>query len=302
MVTIDRSGINQANRDLPLRWELGTLVEQVSLAKPLCEFKVDDDCIHTKYTYKDVVENGVTTSKRFDEKTIQKVNVYQDGEALGYLFVQERYHNRTEEMVYGVGSFRIQKERGNLDATTSKNIKVILRTAKKVLINRQDEELIKLINEQIVSNLQYVVSNSQNAMRYNMDTQTESGLYALAAYKARKMGHTAVSLPSMPTTVRKPAEHDKNCENFMQATELWEAQQKGNGYGVSLYSNGSMAVLNFADKTVKKYKSLDLLPVDMQSKLAMFKVINVREPYAHLGCKFEGDMYFIVGGELALES
>jgi hypothetical protein len=150
--------------------------------------------------------------------------------------------------------------------------------------------------------MQYVVANFQNAMRYNMDMSEESAIYALAAYKARKRGDAMVSLPAKPASVRKLDEHDKNCENFIQASELWDALQKGNGYGVSMYSNGSMAVLNFADKTVKKYKSMDALPTDMQSKLAMFKVIGIREPYAHLGCKFEGDMCFIIGSELALES
>lgn len=302
MINIDRSEVNQANRDLPLRWDLENLITQVALAKPLCEFKANDQCVHTKYKYEDVTENGKLTHKRTEEKTISKVNVYQDGEALGYLYVTERYINRTEEMVYGVGSFRISKERGSHDSSTTKNIKVALRMAKKVLINRQDEELIKLITDQVSSNLQHVVATFQNSMRYNMDTQEEAGLYALAAYKARKLGHTTVNLPAQPKSVRKLAEHDKNCENFIQASELWEALVKGNGCGVSLYTNGSMAVLNFADKTVKKYKSLDALPTDMQSKLAMFKVINAREPYAHLGCKFEGDMYFIVGGELALDS
>lgn len=302
MTTIDRSELNQQYRDLPLRWELGTLIDQVALLKPLCDFKVKDQGLHIEYKYEDVVENGRTTSKRTDEKTIQRVEVYQDGEALGYLFVQDRYTNRTKEMVYGVGSFRIQKERGNPDATTSKNIKVILRTAKKVLINRQDEELITLIHDQVSSNMQHVTASFSNSMRYNMDMSAESGYYALEAYKARKRGDTTVTLASHPNSVRRLDEHDKNCENYIQSLMLFDAMTKGNGYGVSLYTNGSMAVLNFADKTVKKYKSLDALPTDMQSKLAMFKVIGAREPYAHLGCKFEGDMYFIVGDELALES
>jgi hypothetical protein len=33
----------------------------------------------------------------------------------------------------------------------------------------------------------------------------------------------------------------------------------------------------------------------------MFKVIGNGEPYAHLGCKFDNDMYYIVAGDIALD-
>ena len=47
---------------------------------------------------------------------------------------------------------------------------------------------------------------------------------------------------------------------------------------------------------------MELLPLDIQSKLAMFKVIKANEAYTHLGCKFEGDMYYIVAGDMNLDN
>ena len=302
MTTIDKTALNQSNRDLPLRWDLGTLIDKVSLLKPRCEFKTDDACVHIEYRYEDVIENGRTISKRSDVRTLQKVNVFEDGEALGYLFVQERYTRGSKEMVYGIGSFRIQKERGNPDATVSKNIKVVLRHAKKAFVGRENDELIKLIDEQVKQNVVHTTSMYQNAVRYNLDIQDEATRYAMQAYHARKRSEATVNLPSTPVSVKDIAKHDKQCEQYEHALSLFNAIAKFKGYGVSMYTNGSMAVLSFADMTVLKYQSFGDLPVDIQSKLAMFKVIGFKEPYAHLGCKFEGDMYYIVGDELALES
>jgi hypothetical protein len=81
-----------------------------------------------------------------------------------------------------------------------------------------------------------------------------------------------------------------------------EQLKSGHGYGISKFINGSLAVLNFADQSVTKFKSAELLPVDIQNKLAMFKVIQENEPYAHLGCKFQNDMYYIVAGDMNLDN
>ena len=77
---------------------------------------------------------------------------------------------------------------------------------------------------------------------------------------------------------------------------------KKQGYGLSLYSTGSCALYDFATDSVRRYKSTDELPDAVQSRLGMFKVLDVGDPYAQFGCKFDQEMYFIVSGELKLES
>jgi hypothetical protein len=59
---------------------------------------------------------------------------------------------------------------------------------------------------------------------------------------------------------------------------------------------------DFATDSVRRFKSTDELPEAVQSRLGMFKVLEVDDPYAQFGCKFHQDMYFIVSGELKLES
>jgi hypothetical protein len=124
----------------------------------------------------------------------------------------------------------------------------------------------------------------------------------MLAYQARVKGEATITIPSTLKSVKNAKSHDKHCEYFTTSSFL-HAQLKGNaGYAVKSYPNGAFVVLRLSDRTIKKYASFDLLPDDIQSKLGMFKVIAADEPYAHLGCKFQEDMYYIVAGDLQLES
>jgi hypothetical protein len=106
----------------------------------------------------------------------------------------------------------------------------------------------------------------------------------------------------MPTTVKRPKEHDRECEEFVVSTFLKEQLDSKLGYGIKMFVNGSLAVLNFSDMSITKYKVFETLPEDIQSRLAMFKVIASGEPHAHLGCKFNDEMFYIVAGDMQLES
>ena len=294
MVTIDRSKLNVEVRNTPINPILEDFVLKVSLAKPLCEFSFGERSVRTVYNY----------HKEPAEKTHElfKVDVHQDGELLGGLFLSERYVEGKKEQVYGVESFRIQKERGQGDATLTKNIKVALRNAKKAFVSRADDELRELIKNNVAENLHQVWNQARNAVTYSMDMQAESLNLAMLAYGARQKGNPTYTAPSLPATIKRPKEHDRECEHFVVSTFLKAHLDSNLGYGVKVFVNGSLAVLNFADMSITRYKTFVVLPEDIQSKLAMFKVIAACEPYAHLGCKFSDELFYIVAGDMQLES
>ena len=295
MVTIDRSKLNAEVRNTPINPVLEDFVLKVSLAKPLCEFSFGAErSVRTVYDY-----TKTPTEKSYE---LFKVEVHQDGELLGGLFLGERYVEGKKEQVYGVESFRIQKERGQGDATVTKNIKVALRNAKKAFVNRADEELRELIKQNVEQSISMVWNQARNAVVYSMDTGAESLYLAMHAYKARQRGESTCSVPAMPTTGKRPKEHDRECEEFVVSTFLKEQLDSKLGYGIKMFVNGSLAVLNFSDMSITKYKVFETLPEDIQSRLAMFKVIASGEPHAHLGCKFNDEMFYIVAGDMQLES
>jgi len=295
MITIDRSAINAEKRESPLVGGLEDFAHEVSMLKPLCNFKADDDCLKTEYTYEDQTdEQGNTKMKQTRTTKMYKLKVFQEGEELGALSMSERYMRGSKELVYGVHSFRINKERGDREATLSKNLKVALRTVKKVLVSRADDELINLLWDKAESHLSSLVNHSRNYVQYSTDTSNETFNLAMLAYQARLKGEATITVPSVLKSVKDSKNHDKNCENFTTASFLHEQLKSNTGYAVKSYPNGAFVVLRLADRTIKKYASFDLLPDDIQSKLGMFKVIAIDEPYAHLGCKFSEDIIYIV--------
>jgi hypothetical protein len=303
MITLDRSAINVDKRESPLWGGLEDFAHEVSMLKPLCNFKADDDCLKTEYSYKDETdEQGTTRSKQTRIVHIYKVKVFQEGEELGAVSMSERYHQGIKENVYGVHSFRINKERGDREATLTKNLKVALRTVKKVLVSRADDELITLLWDKVEAHLHSLVNSSRGHVTYATDTTNEVFNLAMLAYQARIKGETTITIPSVLKSIKNLKDHDKNCECFTTASFLHEQLKSNAGYAVKSYPNSSFVVLRLVDRTIKKYASFDMLPDDIQSKLGMFKVIGENEPYAHLGCKFQEDMYYIVAGDMQLKS
>jgi hypothetical protein len=298
MITIDRLGINAEKREAPLVGGLEEFAHEVSMLKPLCIFKATDDCLKTEYLYKEETdEQGNTKMKQTRNTCIYKIKVFQEGEELGAISMSERYNRGNKELVYGIHSFRINKERGDREATLSKNLKVALRTAKKVLVNRQDDELRLLLNGKVDTALNLLVGHNRSYAMYAMNTDNEVFNFAILAYHARLKGETTVMLPSTPITLTNPTklkDHHDYCEKFTTASFLYEQFKSKLGYAVKTQPDGSMVVLNRADDSVKKYASFNLLPDDIQNKLGMFKVIAIDEPYAHLGCKFNEDIIYIV--------
>jgi hypothetical protein len=294
MITINREKLNAEIRNLPINPKLEEFAIKVSLAKPLCEFSFGE---HSKRTIYDYTK---TPTEKHDE--LYRIEVRQDGELLGGIFIGERYNGGTKEEVYGVESFRIQKERGNMNATQTKDIKVAMRNAKKSFVSRADDELRDLIKNGVTANLNHLWQMARNSVTYTMDTTAEAFAVAMLSHEARKRGDSTYTAPAMPSTVKRNKEHEVSCEEFVTAGFLNEQLKAGHGYGMSIYSNGSLAMLNFADMNISKFKSMELLPLDIQSKLAMFKVIKENEAYTHLGCKFQGDMYYIVAGDMNLDN
>ena len=134
---------------------------------------------------------------------------------------------------------------------------------------------------------------------------------SMLAYQARKEGKAEVTVSSSlaPKHARFSSniseaiqKHDKHCENYRDALALHTMLHDKKGYGISLYGNGSLAVYSFATGDVRKYQEVSELDSLTQTRLAMFKIIPENDPHAQFGCRFAENMYYIVEGDMALES
>jgi len=295
MVNIDKTNLKQKFKDAEMHSNLLAYVVEVALIKPTCEFFVNDECVHTGWRR---LESGDTE----DYKQIYRVNVREDGENIGFLSIVKQYRNGGNEDVFGVGSFRINKSRGRQDETTTKHLKVALRNVKKLMVGRDYTELADLIKDGVTNSIHSLTYNAKNHIKWGVDQEELSVDYALLAYHARNQGVDTVVLPADEKKYSRRKELHKDIAKYIEVQALNDMIAKKQGYGVQTFSNGSYAVYNFSNNSIKRYKTMEELPSDIMLRLPMFKVMQMEEVNVAFGCMVKADMYFIVSGELKMES
>lgn len=291
ITTVDNSELTAEQRTYEYREGLENLVDKVANALPLLDFKLDKDCIAKDWNRNKPDGSGGTGA--YDHH-IYRVKVFQDGELLGALESSTRYNREVgRELVYGIESFRISKERGKANVTYTKDMKVALRTAKKTLVARESTELKDFLVGNVGSKLRELTNSNLGMVRYGLETYAEAMNYVMKAYDAHLEGKTEVMMPVKLTTVSDMDNHYTKMERFTHTKKLLDEWEINLGYAIKVQQDGTIVMYSLAKDQVRKFQSFDDLPTDVASKLAMFKVLEQAEAYSHLGAKLSDDFFYI---------
>jgi hypothetical protein len=171
---------------------------------------------------------------------------------------------------------------------------VALRTAKKMLVPRADEELISHVNANVKDALLTSWSRAQHEVRYGVDIGGEVMQYIARAYHAHLEGKTTVEMPVKIASVSDLDVHYDRCERMVHYNNLVDMLNNNEGYGVEILPDGQIVCLSYGvEQKVKKHLSIDELPSNVAEKLAMFKVLEVGDAYTQFGVKLPNNFYFI---------
>jgi hypothetical protein len=288
MIVVDRTKLKTEWRNLDYAPNLEEFLEKVAMIKPLAKFSVSDKCVRTE-RYRDDADKE--TKIRY---TINNVRVYENGERLGSISITSRWRNGMNEDAYGVESFRINKSKGNRNMATTSDMKKAVSIAKKMFTPRQDTELADLIGNKVTGFVRGAHDTLSNQLRWDFSVDGELTLYAMQAYKARRRGDAACTMPAKPASISNIANHDEKCEKFEVAKHLKDMVGAKQGYGVKLNVDKSLVVYSYATGTVQRYESFSELPENIQQKYAMFKVLAEGEAIATIGCHYGEGFAFVV--------
>jgi hypothetical protein len=286
MVEVNKLELSDNKRHLPYGENLEEFLNLVALAKPLCSFAVDNNCVNSQWV------RNVDGASEYAE-TISTINVFEDGEAIGSISVSMRYRAGDKERVYGVESFRIHKERGSRNTTYVKDIKVAMRNVKKFFTGRQDNELKELIKHNVKRGMEAVTHSAIQSISWSIDSREIAFNYVMRAYHAHKQSQDFVHMPVKIPTVQDQEKLFSKCEEVLQAKTLDDHYKGNNGYGVQTRVDNSIVIYSYASDNITKYCSFDAMPTNIQEKLAMFKVLGKDEPYADFGVKFDDGFFYI---------
>jgi hypothetical protein len=285
MINIDKQLLNIKYRNnFEFRKNLLEYATQVSLAKPMSKFMLDDECVN-KYRPSSVAET--------DPYQVNKIKVIENGEVLGYLFTEESGYGSNRREVYGVNSFRISKQRGDRNKTVTKDLKIAVRNAKQFFVSRADDELKQLISNRVKEGINGLVSQQGHHLRWIIDANIEIDNYITLAYIARLKGEPTVTLPSKLVTIKDLGEYDRKCERYYVTKQFKEMIANKKGYGILVNDAGNVIVYSYIDESIVKYDTFSDLPENIQGKFAIFKLLKELEPQANIGVNL-GESFFFV--------
>jgi hypothetical protein len=288
MIVVNRDGLKAEYRNtIGYMEKLEGFLQDVALAKPLLSFSVDDLCV-TNERKKDA--NGDIKN----EKMLYCIKVYGAGEELGSIGIVDRWRGGITEKAYMVECFRINKHRGRGNTTTSIDVKLALREAKKAFNPREDSELKHLIRDWVTQQVSNTFNAYRNNLRWDLNQEDELCNYALAAYEARKSGEAYAKLPSAIASVKDVKAHDKKCEKFIHYRELFDALSSKQGFGIRANLDNSIIVYSYMNDSITRFNSFTDLPDSIQSKYAIFKVLDELDAVGGIGVKFSDGYAYIM--------
>ena len=135
----------------------------------------------------------------------------------------------------------------------------------------------------------------KNQVRWDFSVDEEIAFLAMLGYEARLKGESTITMPSKAFSLsnKDMKKHDNKCEIYAHWNKLKSAYDAKLGYGINVKADNSLVLYSLAEDSITHYKHYDDLPTAIQEKFAMFKVLNENEGYGHIGCKFNGGMFFI---------
>lgn len=224
-------------------------------------------------------------------KFLRAVSVKQDSELLGTVFVDTTYSRRVDQRwQYGVSSWRIDKQRGDMNTTYSAKLDTAIRTVKKTFKPMDHSETYEKVIAVIYSGFTDAVRNLMDPIRGLRFIKSAVGLQAYAMAKAmgepiespdlleleRQLQSVSYRQSMGEYSLAKTVSHDKDCGHLHPVIAMGD-----NRY---LFKN-DMAELVCLD--------FEQLPERMQNNVSVMQLMQDNEIVRDVGYRYN-DTHFCI--------
>jgi hypothetical protein len=285
--------------DMEVSPKLNEFLETVFMKMPSLSFVAHD---YTQYLVKcskyDDQANLIEDSEWM--KFINCVRVYNGTEEVGYVRVNDEvYRSNIKQTIYSIRSDKHRMNNGRSDTKKTKDPKEALKRCLKVFVTSPEAAMVQKCYESI--------SGEANNMKYWSGRAltrvlSESELEIVEYFKRIKDGEQNIPIPkSISDELDKPSTI-KDLDTAKLAIVVAEAIENKNGIIVGDVNN-KIVVADLANTTYRTIDSSYDLPELYQTKLAVLKIVEERQPVAHVGVKItnRGDdtvWYFLMNGDI----
>ena len=269
---------------------LAKLVNKLALDNPQWVFSWKKSNEHASpwplVTQKDTEGNVIKAPEGFEY--LRAINVVEQGERLGRLFVTLRY-GRSTTAVYQVESWRIESSRGHRNATTTEKFDIAVRKVKKNFVRMNHDEMMGKAVDSIRNGIHGTLRELREPI-YRMSLIKDT--VALQKYVFCEVR----GLP-LPDDIRAPIEaifesekYEEHMARYELANEV-DAHQSADNM-VYVVNTGGLYLCKAQDDIMTL--DFDSLPVAWQERIAVLQLMEDHEVVRDVGYRYNSTHFYII--------
>jgi len=224
-----------------------------------------------------------------DCQYLRLVNVTEQGERLGRIWVNLRYSRSGSVPVYQVESWRIESQRGNRNVTSTEKFDIAVRKVKKNFVRMNHDEMMGKAEEAIRNGV------------YGTLRELREPIYRTSLVKdtvaLQKYVFCMVRGLPIPDEIRTTVEttfasekYEEHMSRYELGNEIEEHQQANNM--VYVVSHGGLYLCKAQEDIMTL--DFDSLPVAWQERIAVLQLMEDHEVVRDVGYRYNATHFYII--------
>ena len=237
-------------------------------------------------TQKDAEGNNIKAPD--DCQYLRLVNVIEQGERLGRIWVNLRY-GRSTTAVYQIESWRIQSSRGDRNATTTEKFDIAVRKVKKNFVRMNHDELMNKAEDAIRNGMHGTLRELREPIYRTSLVKDTVGLQKYVFCKVRGLPIPDDIRTTVETTFASE-KYEEHMSRYELGNEIEEHQRADNM--VYVVSHGGLYLCKAQDDIMTL--DFDSLPVAWQERIAVLQLMEDHEVVRDVGYRYNATHFFII--------
>lgn len=273
---------------------LETLVRKLALDRPQWIFSWkkpnDNNSPWPLVTQKDAGGNIIKAPDGFEY--LRVINVGEQGERLGKIWVNLRYGGRGTTPVYQIESWRIESSRGNRNATTTEKFDIAVRKVKKNFVRMNHDETMGKAESSIRTGMFGTLRELREPIYRTSLVKDTVGLQKYVFCMVRGLP-IPDEIRTTVETVFVSEKYEEHMSRYELGNEIEDHQQTNNM--VYVVNQGGLYLCKAqGDITDIMTLDFDSLPVAWQERIAVLQLMEDHEVVRDVGYRYNATHFFII--------
>ena len=288
---------NFANVQIPTGYVLDPtlkeLVDKLALRNPTHTYSargMNADIQESNSSVRPRNTRGMLANREDGLRYLYRLHVHCGSELLGVLFLDIRYGRHVgSEIVYGIKSWRIQKERGNQNLTRTAKLDAALRAAKAAFVPQNTDEIMDKADDLTSRALAQALADLKRPITHGTLVRNFSAL--------QQYLFCLLSNKEIPVSLKQAVEPCMTSDKYKTAMAEYELAKHMDSVltqTIVAHSEGYLMRVDESDnKRVTKYFSFDELPSRTQERVAVLQLMQDNELVYDVGFRLNDTCFSI---------